>query len=131
MASGGFIVPLPMWVPGEHVLTVKSYSEPGEPEPLPQWALDVGARREVEAPFQPGHLRSHDGTYRIAPNGGDEGGYDLLQIIVGHQLTTYVHALAWPPDGRWLAATLQPLAEDGSNQGDEELAVFRMGPADA
>ncbi|MEU6721244.1 hypothetical protein ABZ897_58185 [Nonomuraea sp. NPDC046802] len=48
-----WIVPLMAWVPGEPVITLKNYcSEPDEDDRT-QWAYDVDARAEVEAPFQP------------------------------------------------------------------------------
>ncbi|MEU4846726.1 WD40 repeat domain-containing protein [Streptomyces gilvosporeus] len=75
--AGDWIVPLMMWVPGSHVLVVKSYSTGDEPEEESQWAYDVNQRTNVEAPFQRGHRRSGDGAYRISPNGAGEGGFDL------------------------------------------------------
>ncbi|MFF2845687.1 WD40 repeat domain-containing protein [Streptomyces sp. NPDC058001] len=75
--AGDWVVPVLMWVPGEHVLVVKDYSIGGEPEEERQWAYDVDQGREVERPFQFGHRRSADGAYRISPNGTREGGFDL------------------------------------------------------
>lgn len=46
------------------------------------------------------------------------------------QMRTYVDALSWSPDNRWLAAALEPLSEEGSHRGKAELAVFPMGPVD-
>ncbi|WP_171165235.1 WD40 repeat domain-containing protein [Streptomyces sp. I05A-00742] len=224
--------PVTMWVPGEHVLTVKSSGEPGDSGIRPQWAFDVDARREVEIPFQEGHLRSRDGAYRIGPNETGDGSYDLLptersphrhmshaghwdpvqcadfagdgsrlflaaeeniyvvdpatgevvdrvadasdrlyslasnpdggyvavgsasrklgylslgktppheicvwrmadkKIVLGRHLKTYVNGLAWSPDGRWLAAALEPTAMGSFNRGRTELVIFPMGPAD-
>ncbi|MEV5772187.1 WD40 repeat domain-containing protein [Streptomyces antimycoticus] len=52
------------------------------------------------------------------------------KIILGRQLRTYVDALSWSPDGRWLAAALEPLAKKGFHEGRTELAIFPMGPVD-
>ncbi|GAA4633013.1 hypothetical protein GCM10023196_068860 [Actinoallomurus vinaceus] len=231
-AGADWLVPMTMWVPGEHILTVKTYSRIDDPEDLPQWAFDVDTRTEVEAPFQHGHIRSRDGAYRISPNDAGEGGYDLhatefspnrrishagrwdpiqckdfapdgsrlflgaqenlyvvdpatgevvdevmkaserlfriasnpdgaylavgsasrklsyqdfsdgrphelcvwrmadKKIIKGRQLTTYVNDLAWSPDGRWLAAAVEPVDEGSFSRGRTGLVVFGMGPAD-
>ncbi|MFW5418495.1 PD40 domain-containing protein [Nocardiopsis sp. CNT-189] len=227
-ADGGWIVPVLMWVPGRHVLTLKTYPTPEEAEATAQWAFDVDALEVVEAPFQAGHRRSRDGAHRIVSNDAGEGGFDLVvegkqaprrishagrwdpiqchafsadgtrlflgaqqnlyvvdpatagvadavpdasqrlfelasspdgaylavasatrrlylgldpdrphelcvwrmsdkKVIAGRQLDTYVEALAWSPDGRWLAALLEPTG-DGFNAGQTRLAVFRMGP---
>ncbi|BBJ45455.1 hypothetical protein SSPO_081730 [Streptomyces antimycoticus] len=52
------------------------------------------------------------------------------KIILGRQLRTYVDVLSWSPDGRWLAAALEPLAKKGFHEGRTELAIFPMGPVD-
>ncbi|MFJ2202813.1 WD40 repeat domain-containing protein [Streptomyces violaceusniger] len=94
--AGDWIVPLMMWVPGEHVLVVKGYSTRHEPEEESQWAYDVDQGTEVEAPFQRGHRRSGDGAYRISPNNADEGGFDLH----GEEREPYrrlSHAGDWDP----------------------------------
>ncbi|WP_406294735.1 WD40 repeat domain-containing protein [Embleya sp. NBC_00888] len=231
-AEGRWSVPMMMWVPGEHVLTVKDYGTRKDVKVQPQWAIDLNDRAEVEAPFQAGHMRSHDGVYRIVPNGGAEGGYDLhpteqsphrrishagrwdpiqctafsgdgsrlflgaqqnlytvdpatgevvdkvtdaserlfeiasnpdggylaigsfsrklsylvpsgerphelcvwrmadRKIVMGRQLTTWVDALAWSPDGRWLVAAEEPLGKH-SFHGVSRIVVFPMGPTDA
>lgn len=227
-AGGEWIVPVLMWVPGRHVLTLKTHPTP-EDDMLPaQWAFDVDALEVVDAPFQEGHRRSPDGAHRILRNGAGEGGFDLVgegkqadrrishagrwdpiqchafsgdgtrlflgaqqnlyvvdpataevadavpdasarlfdlasspdgaylavasytrrhylglgpdrphelcvwrmsdkEVIAGRQLDSYVGELAWSPDGRWLAALLEPTG-DGFHTGRTELAVFRMGP---
>lgn len=228
--AGDRNVAMLMWVPGEPVLTVKSYSRLDDPAPLEQWAFDVRTGQETTAPYQLGHLRSLDGVHRITPNGGGEGGYDLHatdtlpqrrishagewdpiqckafsadgarlflgaqqnlyvvdpvtarvvdkvpdasdrlfqlasspdgtylaaasasrklhyagsfgdkrphelcvwrtadhRIILGRQMTTYINALAWSPDGRRLVAALEPCDENFAN-GKSELAVFAMDP---
>lgn len=95
-SAGDWIVAMPMWVPGEHVLTVKSYSKLDDPDPAEQWAFDVRTRQETTAPYQFGHLRSHDGVHRITPNGGGEGGYDLHATDTLPQ-RTISHAGEWDP----------------------------------
>ncbi|MEU5029805.1 hypothetical protein [Streptomyces milbemycinicus] len=49
---------------------------------------------------------------------------------MGRQLTTWVEGLSWSPDGRWLAALLEPRGEDDFHNGRTELALFAMGPSD-
>ncbi|MFC4012938.1 WD40 repeat domain-containing protein [Nonomuraea purpurea] len=72
-----WIVPLMAWVPGEPVITLKNYcSEPDEDDRT-QWAYDVDARAEVEAPFQPGRVRSRDGGYWTGNYGNKDGGSDI------------------------------------------------------
>ncbi|MFK4268346.1 WD40 repeat domain-containing protein [Streptomyces milbemycinicus] len=231
-AGDEWIVPVLMWVPGEHILTVKTYPQPEDAEVEPQWAFDVDARAETEVPFQGGKTRSRDGAYRLHPNDARDGGYDLLatersprrrvahadswdpiqcesfsgdgsrlflgaqenlyvvdpatgevvdkvmdaserlfqlesspdgsylvvncssrklsylhegqeglqelcvwrmadkEIVMGRQLTTWVEGLSWSPDGRWLAALLEPRGEDDFHNGRTELALFAMGPSD-
>ncbi|WP_405677344.1 hypothetical protein OG292_22800 [Streptomyces sp. NBC_01511] len=75
--AGDWIVPVMMWVPGEHVLVVKCYPSVDEPEEESQWAYDVDRGTKVEAPFQRGLRRSGDGAYRISRNLAGEGGFDL------------------------------------------------------
>ncbi|WP_203858596.1 WD40 repeat domain-containing protein [Plantactinospora mayteni] len=95
-AGEEWIVPQVMWVPGEHIVTVKTLPDDNEFGVQPQWAFDVDARTEVEAPFQAGLRRSHDGAYRIGPNGAGEGGYDLLPTA--HSPHRQVaHAGQWDP----------------------------------
>ncbi|ADI07627.1 hypothetical protein SBI_04507 [Streptomyces bingchenggensis BCW-1] len=231
-AGDEWIVPVLMWVPGEHILTVKTYPQPEDAEVEPQWAFDVDARTEAEVPFQGGKTRSRDGAYRLHPNDARDGGYDLLatersprrrvahadswdpiqcesfsgddsrlflgaqenlyvvdpatgevvdkvmdaserlfqlesspdgsylvvncssrklsylyegqeglqelcvwrtadkEIVMGRQLTTWVEGLSWSPDGRWLAALLEPRGEDDFHNGRTELVLFAMGPSD-
>ncbi|MEU6034518.1 hypothetical protein ABZ801_03850 [Actinomadura sp. NPDC047616] len=227
----GWLVPLLMWVPGEHVVTVKSYRSKPDEDDGAQWAFDVDARTEVDAPFQPGRIRSRTGGYWIGNYNNEDGGYDIhapgrpprptsvaggewdpiqrgsfaadgsrlflgsqenlyvvdpatgevvdkvvnasqrlfalasnpdgsylavgsfsrklpylllggdqrphelcvwrtsdMKIIMGGQLTTYVEALAWSPDGRWLAAILDPVDADSSVKGQSQLAIYRMDP---
>ncbi|MBL1120069.1 WD40 repeat domain-containing protein [Streptomyces sp. 110] len=52
------------------------------------------------------------------------------KIILGRQMRTYVDALSWSPDNRWLAAALEPLSDKGFHRGMAEVAVFPMGPVD-
>lgn len=52
------------------------------------------------------------------------------KIILGRQLRTYVDALSWAPDGRWLAAAPEPLAKEDFHEGSTELVIFPMGPVD-
>ncbi|MEU8137052.1 WD40 repeat domain-containing protein [Streptodolium elevatio] len=95
-SAGDWIVPMPMWVPGEHVLTIKSYSKLTDSRPEAQWSLDVRTRQETTAAYQLGHLRSHDGIHRVTPNGGGEGGYDLHATDELPQ-RTISHAGKWDP----------------------------------
>ncbi|MGW1373047.1 WD40 repeat domain-containing protein [Streptomyces sp. NPDC002446] len=95
-SAGDWIVPLMMWVPGEHVLAVKGYSTGDQPEGEAQWAYDVDQGAEVEAPFQRGHRRSGDGAYRISRNNAGEGGFDLHgQEREPHRRLS--HAGGWDP----------------------------------
>ncbi|NUU20584.1 MAG: hypothetical protein HOV68_03565, partial [Streptomycetaceae bacterium] len=96
MNAGDWIVAMPMWVPGEHVLTLKSYGKLSDPDPQEQWAFDVRTGQETTAPYQFGHLRSHDGVHRVTPNGLDEGGYDLHETDALPQ-RTISHAGTWDP----------------------------------
>src|SRR5690606_951896 len=95
-AGGEWIVPVLMWVPGRHVLTLKTHPTP-EDDMLPaQWAFDVDALEVVDAPFQEGHRRSPDGAHRILRNGAGEGGFDL--VGEGKQADRRIsHAGRWDP----------------------------------
>ncbi|WP_433175740.1 WD40 repeat domain-containing protein [Actinoallomurus sp. CA-150999] len=62
---GDIIVPRIMWVPGSHVVTVKSYGENPDEDDREQWAFDVDALTEVDVPFEEGRLRSSTGRYRV------------------------------------------------------------------
>lgn len=197
-----------------------------------QWAYDVDARAEVDAPFQPGRVRSRDGGYWTGNYGNKDGGSDIcapgrppipssvaggdwdpiqcesfagdgsrlflgapenlyvldpasglvvdkvmkaseclfqlaagpdgaylaaggfsrklpylnirgdkrpheicvwrtsdMKILMGRQLTTSVSAMAWSPDGQWLAVTVEPTAEGLSFSGTSQLMIYRMGPS--
>ncbi|WP_405797821.1 WD40 repeat domain-containing protein [Streptomyces sp. NBC_01506] len=95
--AGDWVVPVMMWVPGEHVLVVKRYDSGDGPEEESQWAYDVDRGTTVEVPFQRGLRRSGDGSYRITRNhAGGEGGFDLH----GEQREPYrrlSHAGKWDP----------------------------------
>jgi hypothetical protein len=62
-AGDDWYLPRLMWVPGEHVVTVKSHPE--YVSPRPQWAFNVITGTEVDAPVQLGFTRSRDGVHRI------------------------------------------------------------------
>ncbi|WP_436777326.1 WD40 repeat domain-containing protein [Yinghuangia sp. YIM S09857] len=95
-SAGDWSVAMPMWVPGEHVVTLKSYSKLSDPKPERQWAFDVRTGQETTASYQSGHQRSHDGVHRVTPNGGKLGGYDLHATDTLPQ-RTIVHAGKWDP----------------------------------
>ncbi|WP_017592972.1 WD40 repeat domain-containing protein [Nocardiopsis potens] len=95
-AGEEWTVPVLMWVPGRHVLTVKTYPTPKNAGDTAQWAFDVDALEVVEAPFQAGYARSGDGAHRTVPNGAGEGGFDL--VGEGKQAPRRIsHAGRWDP----------------------------------
>ncbi|MFG2089157.1 MULTISPECIES: WD40 repeat domain-containing protein [unclassified Spirillospora] len=52
-----------------------------------------------------------------------------MKIIMGRQLTTWVKAMAWSPDGQWLAVTVEPTTRSLSLNGRSQLMIYRMGPS--
>ncbi|MEV6400609.1 hypothetical protein AB0M39_38515 [Streptomyces sp. NPDC051907] len=65
--------PRPMWVPGAHVLTLHDGAAPSS-----QWAYDVDALAEVQAPCQSGRARSLSGRHRV-----EYGRDDCVTFVAG------------------------------------------------
>jgi hypothetical protein len=61
-----------MWVPGQHVVTLKE----DEDDEVRPWAYDLDANTETDIPVEPGRVRSRTGCFRVEY--GDGGRVDFV-----------------------------------------------------
>jgi WD40 repeat protein len=89
-----------MWVPGQHVVTLKE----DEVDEVRTWAYDLDADTETDVPVEPGRVRSRTGRFRVEY--GDGGRVDFVSgqsspdrtVRLGDESSGRVHRVAFSAD---------------------------------